>query len=163
MELHIALDRHLGLRARGHRPQATRDRARSLHFATDPERPPFRESPSRTSTCGTGLHSRRYPRSQPVAGLRLLTGPDGSRMIPVRYTHNQLASMVGSNREALTRAFARLRKAGAVEVRNRHITSRMRTSWSGASPKQSGEPIGAAQHRDSAAKLAAHGLDRPQF
>jgi CRP/FNR family transcriptional regulator, cyclic AMP receptor protein len=42
-------------------------------------------------------------------------------MIPVRYTHNQLASMVGSNREALTRAFARLRKAGAVEVRNRHI------------------------------------------
>jgi CRP/FNR family transcriptional regulator len=46
---------------------------------------------------------------------------DGSRMIPTRYTHNQLASMVGSNREALTRAFARLRKAGAVEVRNRHI------------------------------------------
>jgi CRP-like cAMP-binding protein len=42
-------------------------------------------------------------------------------MIPARYTHNQLASMVGSNQEALTRAFARLRKAGAVEVRNRHI------------------------------------------
>src|SRR4028119_7497 len=69
-----APDRHLGLRARGHRPQATRDRARSLHFATDPERPPIRESPSRTSTCGTGLHSRRYPLSQPVAALRLLTG-----------------------------------------------------------------------------------------
>ncbi len=46
---------------------------------------------------------------------------DGSRMIPTRYTHNQLASMVGSNREALTRAFARLRKAGAVELRNRYI------------------------------------------
>ncbi len=46
---------------------------------------------------------------------------DGSRTIPTRYTHNQLASMVGSNREALTRAFARLRKAGAVEIRNRHI------------------------------------------
>jgi CRP/FNR family transcriptional regulator len=46
---------------------------------------------------------------------------DGSRMIPTRYTHRQLASMVGSNREALTRAFARLRKAGAVELRNRYI------------------------------------------
>jgi CRP-like cAMP-binding protein len=29
--------------------------------------------------------------------------------------------MVGSNREALTRAFGRLRKSGAVEVRDRHI------------------------------------------
>jgi CRP/FNR family transcriptional regulator, cyclic AMP receptor protein len=46
---------------------------------------------------------------------------DGSRMIPTRYTHQQLASMVGSNREALTRAFGRLRKSGAVEVRDRHI------------------------------------------
>jgi CRP/FNR family transcriptional regulator, cyclic AMP receptor protein len=46
---------------------------------------------------------------------------DGSRRIPTRYTHRRLASMVGSNREAVTRAFARLRKAGAVEVRERHI------------------------------------------
>ena len=46
---------------------------------------------------------------------------DDNRRIPTRYTHRQLASMVGSNREALTRAFARLRRAGAVEVRDRHI------------------------------------------
>jgi CRP/FNR family transcriptional regulator, cyclic AMP receptor protein len=46
---------------------------------------------------------------------------DGSRKIPVRYTHQQLASMVGSNREAITRAFGRLRKAGAMEIRERHI------------------------------------------
>jgi CRP/FNR family transcriptional regulator, cyclic AMP receptor protein len=45
---------------------------------------------------------------------------DGSRMIPTRYTHRQLASMVGSNREAVTRAFGKLRKAGAVELRDRH-------------------------------------------
>ncbi len=46
---------------------------------------------------------------------------DGShRMLP-RYTHQQLASMVESNREAVTRAFGRLRKAGAVELRNRQI------------------------------------------
>ena len=46
---------------------------------------------------------------------------DGGRMIPTRYTHQQLASMVGSNREAITRALGRLRKAGAVEVRSRNI------------------------------------------
>ena len=46
---------------------------------------------------------------------------DGSRTIPTRYTHQQLASMVGSNREAVTRAFGKLRKAGAVELRERHI------------------------------------------
>ncbi len=50
----------------------------------------------------------------------VLTG-DGGRMIPTRYTHQQLASMVGSNREAITRALGRLRKAGAVEVRSRNI------------------------------------------
>ena len=46
---------------------------------------------------------------------------DGSSKIRIRYTHKQLASMVGSNREALTRAFGRLRRAGAVEIRDRHI------------------------------------------
>ncbi len=46
---------------------------------------------------------------------------EGGRMIPTRYTHNQLASMVGSNREAITRAFWKLRDAGAVELSNRHI------------------------------------------
>jgi CRP/FNR family transcriptional regulator, cyclic AMP receptor protein len=50
----------------------------------------------------------------------VVTG-DGNHMIPTRYTHEQLASMVGSNREAVTRAFGRLRKAGAVEVRSRNI------------------------------------------
>jgi CRP/FNR family cyclic AMP-dependent transcriptional regulator len=46
---------------------------------------------------------------------------DGSRMIPTRYTHQLLASLVGSNREAITRAFGRLRKSGAVEIRDRQI------------------------------------------
>jgi CRP/FNR family cyclic AMP-dependent transcriptional regulator len=46
---------------------------------------------------------------------------DGNRRIPTRYTHQQLASMVGSNREAITRAFGKLRKAGAVEIRDRYI------------------------------------------
>jgi CRP/FNR family transcriptional regulator, cyclic AMP receptor protein len=46
---------------------------------------------------------------------------DGRRRIYTRYTHQQLASMVGSNREAVTRAFGRLRNAGAVELRDRHI------------------------------------------
>jgi CRP/FNR family transcriptional regulator, cyclic AMP receptor protein len=46
---------------------------------------------------------------------------EGRSRISTRYTHQQLASMVGSNREAVTRAFGRLRKAGAVEIRDRHI------------------------------------------
>jgi CRP/FNR family transcriptional regulator, cyclic AMP receptor protein len=50
----------------------------------------------------------------------VVTG-DGRSRISTRYTHQQLASMVGSNREAVTRAFGRLRKAGAVEIRDRHI------------------------------------------
>jgi CRP-like cAMP-binding protein len=52
---------------------------------------------------------------------QVTTTAHGGRMIPTRYTHQQLASMVGSNREALTRALGGLRKAGAVEVRNRRI------------------------------------------
>src|SRR3712207_5581468 len=42
-------------------------------------------------------------------------------MIPTRYTHQQLASMIGSNREAVTRAFARLQEGGCIEVRSRRV------------------------------------------
>ena len=62
-----------------------------------------------------------------LAGLILRLGEregaavsDGRR-IPTRYTHQQLASMVGANREAVTRALGVLRKAGAVQTRNRQI------------------------------------------
>jgi CRP/FNR family transcriptional regulator, cyclic AMP receptor protein len=41
--------------------------------------------------------------------------------IPTRYTHHQLGTMIGANREAVTRAFAQLRDLGAVEVRRRYI------------------------------------------
>lgn len=41
--------------------------------------------------------------------------------IPTRYTHLQLGTMIGANREAVTRAFARLREVGAVEVRRRYV------------------------------------------
>ena len=42
-------------------------------------------------------------------------------MIPTRYTHKQLASMVGSQREAVTRAFAGLQEGGAIEVKGRRV------------------------------------------
>jgi len=42
-------------------------------------------------------------------------------MIPNRYTHKQLSSMVGSNREAVTRALGDLQEAGAIEVKARHL------------------------------------------
>ncbi len=41
--------------------------------------------------------------------------------IPTRYTHQQLGTMIGANREAVTRAFARLRDLGAVDTRRRYI------------------------------------------
>jgi CRP/FNR family cyclic AMP-dependent transcriptional regulator len=42
-------------------------------------------------------------------------------MIPNRYTHQQFASMVGSNREAVTRAFRKLRDVGAVGITGRRV------------------------------------------
>ncbi len=51
------------------------------------------------------------------AGVISKEGP----MIPTRYTHQQLGSMIGSNREAVTRAFAGLQEGGCIEVRNRCI------------------------------------------
>jgi CRP/FNR family cyclic AMP-dependent transcriptional regulator len=61
-----------------------------------------------------GLLLRLSEREEAMAG-------DGELRIPARYTHRLLASMVGSNREAVTRAFGVLRKAGAVEIRDRRI------------------------------------------
>jgi CRP/FNR family cyclic AMP-dependent transcriptional regulator len=83
----------------------------------------------RLSTCEdrlSGLVHKEVPARLATLVLRLsghqgvVTGDD-SRRIPTRYTHIQLASMVGSNREAVTRALGRLRKGGAVEVRNQRI------------------------------------------
>jgi CRP/FNR family transcriptional regulator len=45
---------------------------------------------------------------------------EGYRIL-TRYTHQQLATMIGANREAVTRAFRRLRSEGGVELRNRRI------------------------------------------
>jgi CRP/FNR family transcriptional regulator, cyclic AMP receptor protein len=54
-----------------------------------------------------------------VAGEGSLSIP--TRRIPTRYTHRQLASLVGSYREAVTRALGELKKAGVVEIRDQHI------------------------------------------
>jgi CRP-like cAMP-binding protein len=50
-------------------------------------------------------------------GVMTSEGP----MIPTRYTHRQLSSMIGSNREAVTRAFAGLQEAGAIEVKGQRV------------------------------------------
>ena len=50
-------------------------------------------------------------------GVMTSEGP----MIPTRYTHAQLASMIGANREAVTRAIGVLREGGCVEVKRRHL------------------------------------------
>jgi CRP/FNR family transcriptional regulator, cyclic AMP receptor protein len=41
--------------------------------------------------------------------------------ISTRYTHQQLGTMIGANREAVTRALNRLREIGALETRRRYI------------------------------------------
>jgi CRP/FNR family cyclic AMP-dependent transcriptional regulator len=41
--------------------------------------------------------------------------------IPTPYTHRQLGTMIGANREAVTRAMSELRKEGAVELVGRRI------------------------------------------
>jgi len=41
--------------------------------------------------------------------------------IPQHYTHERLGTMIGANREAVTRAFAKLQDEGAVELRRRLI------------------------------------------
>jgi CRP/FNR family transcriptional regulator, cyclic AMP receptor protein len=44
-----------------------------------------------------------------------------SYRIPTHYTHDQLGSMIGCKRVAVTRAFSRLKEAGAVQLKERHI------------------------------------------
>ena len=44
-----------------------------------------------------------------------------SYRIPTRYTQEQLASMIGCKRVAVTRAFSRLKEIGAVQLKERHI------------------------------------------
>jgi CRP/FNR family transcriptional regulator, cyclic AMP receptor protein len=41
--------------------------------------------------------------------------------IPHHYTHERLGTMIGSNREAVTRAFSKLQDEGAIELRRRLI------------------------------------------
>lgn len=45
----------------------------------------------------------------------------GEIRIPTSYTHQHLGTMIGANREAVTRAFGRLQDSGAVQVRRRII------------------------------------------
>jgi CRP/FNR family transcriptional regulator, cyclic AMP receptor protein len=52
---------------------------------------------------------------------RGLVANEGGRRVSTRYTHQQLASLVGSYREAVTRAMGELRKAGVVEIRDQYI------------------------------------------
>lgn len=47
-------------------------------------------------------------------------GPEGVRL-PTPYTHSQLASMIGANREATTRAMSAWRERGVLEIRDRRV------------------------------------------
>ncbi len=47
-------------------------------------------------------------------------GPEGVRLL-TPYTHAQLASMIGANREATTRAMGALRERGILQIRDRRV------------------------------------------
>jgi CRP/FNR family transcriptional regulator, cyclic AMP receptor protein len=49
-----------------------------------------------------------------------LMGLEGQRL-PTPYTHKQLASMIGANRETTTRALGTLRGRGIIDIRERYI------------------------------------------
>ncbi len=57
--------------------------------------------------------------------MRLVEGEGvmGSRgaRLPTRYTHRQLGSMIGANREAVTRAMGKLHRRRIIEIRERRI------------------------------------------
>jgi CRP/FNR family transcriptional regulator len=82
----------------------------------------------RLSTYETRLHDlglKEVP-ARLASLILLLVEGEGVRTaegykIPTRYTHQQLATMIGANREAVTRAFARLREVATVEVKRRYI------------------------------------------
>jgi len=48
----------------------------------------------------------------------------GEIRIPTNYTHEHLGTMIGANREAVTRAFGRLQDEGVLQVRRRSSTSK---------------------------------------
>lgn len=50
-------------------------------------------------------------------GVMTREGP----LIPTRYTHQQLSSMIGSNREQVTRTLGELQERGCIEVNSRQI------------------------------------------
>lgn len=69
-----------------------------------------------------------------VAGPAEIFGPAGSGgampqewvrameiKIRTRYTHRELGTMIGANREAVTNALLQLRRAGVVKMAGRHI------------------------------------------
>ena len=58
--------------------------------------------------------------------ILLLVENEGTKIsegykIPTHYTHEHLGTMIGTNREAVTRAFSRLQDEGIVELRRRLI------------------------------------------
>jgi CRP/FNR family transcriptional regulator, cyclic AMP receptor protein len=63
--------------------------------------------------------------------LRLLEGegvvdPEGGQRLPSAYTHEELGTMIGAGRVAVTRAFGALQGEGALDMRSRRIRVRDR-------------------------------------
>ena len=73
-----------------------------------------------TDIVGKDVPTRLAPLILSLVDSEGLVGNENYR-IPTRYTHEQLASMIGCKRVAVTRAFSRLKEVGAVQLKERHI------------------------------------------
>lgn len=73
----------------------------------------------------SGLVSKEIPARLATLILALVDSEGlvsgDSHRISTRYTHDQLASMIGAGRVSVSRAFSELTKAGAVELRKRYV------------------------------------------
>ncbi len=68
------LDRGIGIRASGHRQEASQPRCLALHFATGPLGHPLRENAFASSTCWTRKQMQPAPNNQPIESIHFLTG-----------------------------------------------------------------------------------------
>jgi len=78
---------------------------------------PFSGAPA--SPNGILALSQRVVLPEECGGMRVQV--PGEIRIPTRYSHEHLGTMIGANREAVTRAFGRLQDEGALQIRRRLI------------------------------------------
>ena len=69
----------------------------------------------------SSVTGRWWMRSSSIVNRALWTGVSAGRLITGRLTQQDLAQMVGSSREMVSRIFTELKKGGYIEIENKRI------------------------------------------